>query len=109
MQNFLQRGDTLNLPAPAVLASGQGVEIGSIFGVAATNAQPGDTVAIAVVGVFELPKAGNAFAVGDAVYWDATAGNVTSASAAPNVRIGVTVSSAAAADTVADIRLSGAF
>lgn len=64
-------------------------------------------MAITALGVFGLPKAANAFALGDTTYRDATAGNVTSASAAPNVRIGIAVSPAATTDTV--IRLSGTF
>lgn len=108
MQNFLQRGDTLTVPAPVILSSGAGVKVGAIFGIAATDAQVGDDVALSVVGVFTLPKAANAFAVGDGVYWDATAGAATS-TVSGNTRIGVAINPTAAADATADVRLNGTF
>ena len=57
MKNFVAVGNILTLPAPAALTSGQGVLIGSIFGVAQKDASNGEDVAILVTGVLELPKA----------------------------------------------------
>ena len=82
MKNFIQKGDTITVQSPAGgAASGTGVLIGSLFGVAAYTAPAGAPLEIAVCGVFDLAKsAGVSFAVGAKVFWDATAKAVTSVS-----------------------------
>ena len=55
---FLQPGDALDLLAPAIVKSGAGMIVGSIFAVAAYDAAQGDPVTGHVVGVWRLPKAG---------------------------------------------------
>jgi predicted RecA/RadA family phage recombinase len=78
MKNFVQPGNTLDLIAPAALTSGQPVLIGSIFGVAVTDAASGDTVAVDIEGVFELAKVTtDAIAAGDKLYWDSAAAKLT--------------------------------
>lgn len=60
-------------PAGGV-TSGQGVLVGNLFGVAATTAAEGESVEIATVGVYELPKLVSAVIdAGDRVAWDDTA------------------------------------
>jgi predicted RecA/RadA family phage recombinase len=55
-----------------------------------------------------LPKAATVtFAVGAAVYFDATAGNVTSVSTRGNKLIGAATQCAGASDAVAIVRLNG--
>lgn len=78
MQNFIQNGDVITVTAPAGgVTSGQGVLIGSLFGVAAFDAAEGDPVEITTRGVFDLPKeATTVIAVGDRVAWDDTAGQI---------------------------------
>jgi predicted RecA/RadA family phage recombinase len=57
MKNFIQRGDMITVTAPTGgVTSGQGVLVGSLFGVAATTAAEGESVEIDTVGVYELPK-----------------------------------------------------
>jgi predicted RecA/RadA family phage recombinase len=72
MKNFIQRGDMITVTAPTGgVASGQGVLVGNLFGVAATTAAEGDSVEMATVGVFELPKpASAAIAAGNRIAWD---------------------------------------
>lgn len=67
MKNFVQRGDTITVAAPATLSSGDGVLIGSLFGVATTDAASGADVALVTTGVIALPKESttDTFAVGD--------------------------------------------
>lgn len=77
MKNFIQPGDVLTLIAPDDVVSGQGVLVGSLFGIAAYNATNGQPVECKLVGVFELPKAAGAIEQGDAVYWDDGEGEVT--------------------------------
>lgn len=75
MKNYIQPGDILDLTVPeGGLASGQGVLVGALFGVATTSGQEGDRVAVSVSGVFELPKVqGSALAEGAKAYWNGAA------------------------------------
>lgn len=89
--NFVQRGDTLTIPAPAAVLSGQGVSVGNLFGVAAADAEAGADFDMLTAGVFELPKvAANSFALGDLVYWDAET-NLATSTATDNAKIGAAV------------------
>lgn len=109
MKNFLQRGDALQLPAPAAIVSGEATLIGSIFGVATVSAASGETIAFNVTGVYKLPKAGTqAWAVGAKVYWDAAA-KVCTTVATGNTLIGAAVEAVAggAGDTSGKVRLNG--
>ena len=64
--NFVQPGDTLTIPAPADVLSGGVVIAGTIVGIAAGDADSGDTVDVHVTGVFTLPKVGaDAFTLGE--------------------------------------------
>jgi predicted RecA/RadA family phage recombinase len=108
MKNFVQSGDTLPLTAPAALASGDVVVIGSIVGVATTSAASGANFTCAIRGVFDLPKTnGVAFAPGDKVYFDSTAKLITS-TATNNTRLGAAVLPAIASATTARVHLDGA-
>jgi predicted RecA/RadA family phage recombinase len=74
MKNFIQNGDVITVAAPTGgITSGDGVIVGSLFGVAAFSAAEGEPVEIATVGVYELPKNSTAMlAQGALVAWDAT-------------------------------------
>ncbi|MEW5704426.1 MAG: DUF2190 family protein [Pseudomonadota bacterium] len=75
MKNFIQNGDMISVTAPAGgIASGQGIVVGNLFGVAAFTADESEAVEIATVGVYELPKA-PAIVIGQGarVAWDASA------------------------------------
>lgn len=107
MRNYVQRGDTLTIPSPAVVLSGGVVIAGEIKGIAAGHAASGEPVDVQTSGVFELPKvAANAFALGAVVHWDGTAGLATS-TASGNTRLGVAVEAAAASTATVRVRLSG--
>lgn len=78
MKNFIQPGNTITLTAPAIVAGGGVVVVGSIFGVASGDAAVGADVEVALTGVFELPKVTtDAVAAGDKLYWDSAAGKLT--------------------------------
>lgn len=107
MKNFVQPGNTVTVPAPAALASGEGVQIGVLFGVAATSAESGSAVALATSGVFDLPKEAttDTFDIGDAVEWDTANARVDALSSGE--KIGAVVAAAAATDATVRVRLVG--
>ncbi len=111
MKNYVQPGNTITLTAPYAVTSGDGLLVGSIFGVAAGTAALGDPVETAVVGVYDLKKvASQAWAVGDKIYWDNTAKNTTK-TLTSNTLIGVAtdVVAGGATDLIGRVRLNGAF
>ena len=107
MKSFLQVGDTLTIPAPAVVLSGGVVIAGEIKGIAGGHAAVGEPVDVSVTGVFELPKvAANAFTLGAAVHWNAETGLATS-TASGNTKLGVATEAAPADTATVRVRLSG--
>lgn len=111
MKNYVQPGKTITFTAPYVIASGDGLLVGSIFGVATGAAGNGETVEAALVGVFDLKKApSQAWAVGDKIYWDNTNKETTSV-ATGNTLIGVAIDAVGngAGETVGRVRLNGSF
>lgn len=111
MKNYVQSGDTLPVAAPYALTSGQGVLVGSLFGVAVSDAAISTEVEIKTIGVFDIAKtAAQAWSVGDRIYWDnATRLATTAAAAGANKLIGVAVQGALAADATGRVRLTAAF
>ena len=111
MKNYVQTGNTITLTAPYAVTSGDGLLVGSIFGVAAGTAALGDPVETALEGVYDLKKvASQAWAVGDKIYWDNTAKNTTK-TLTSNTLIGVAtdVVAGGATDLIGRVRLNGAF
>lgn len=107
MKNYVQKGDTLTIPAPETVLSGEPVIAGEIVGIASGDAASGAAVDVATVGVFELPKvAANAFTLGASVYWDADEKLATS-TATENTRLGAAVAAAASSTATVTVRLSG--
>lgn len=80
MKNFIQNGEVIEVAAPAAVASGDLVVVGSLIGVAVKAAASGEMVAIQLEGVFDLPKAAGAVAVGDKLYFDPVAKVLTKTS-----------------------------
>lgn len=111
MKNYVQPGNTITLTAPYAVAPGDGLLVGSIFGVASRTAALGETVEAALVGVFDLTKVGSqAWTAGTKVYWDNTNKRCTTV-ATDNTLIGVATEAVAsgAGDVVGRVRLNGAF
>lgn len=109
MKNFTARGDVLEITAPAALASGEGVQIGAIFGVAAGAIANGARGNINLTGEYDLPKtASQAWTVGARVYWDAAEGECTTVGTG-NILIGVArlAVGSGAGETLGRVRLNG--
>lgn len=105
MKNYIQKGDTVSVPAPKDVKSGGSVLVGSLFGIAQHDADAGDYVQIKRTGVFTMPKAsGGALAVGDPVFWDGAASKVTATSTG-NHRIGCALSDVVAASISCEVVL----
>ena len=56
MQNYKQPGDYVTLVAPDAVASGEGLQVGAIFGVAASDVAEDAEGQFKTEGVFELNK-----------------------------------------------------
>ena len=111
MKNYVQPGNTITLSAPYALTSGDGLLVGSIFGVAAGDAALGESVQTALAGVFDITKvASQAWSAGDKVYWDNTNKEATKTATA-NTLIGVAteVVAGGAGDVIGRVRLNASF
>jgi predicted RecA/RadA family phage recombinase len=98
----------MTVPAPANVASGEGVRVGVLFGVAVRAAQSGQPVEIATRGVFTLPKvSAQAWTVGAAIYW-AGASGCTTVAGTGNILIGVAAAVADNPSATGLVRLNGA-
>lgn len=107
MINYIQPGDTLPLVAPYAVASGAGVKVGSLFGVACNAAMAGAPVEVKRTGCFVLPCVpADVLPAGGKVYWDDTAKTCT-ATAGTNMLVGAAIEAKAAAVTSVRVSLDG--
>lgn len=108
MKNYIQPGNVMPLTAPYAVSSGGGLLVGSMFGVAAADADNGAAVEAQVTGVFELKKtSAQAWTQGAKIYWDNTAKECTTVSTS-NTLIGAAASAAANPSATGLVRLNGA-
>ena len=108
MKTFIQPGNIISVTAPASgITSGDGIIVGSLFGIAARDALEDESVEIAITGVYGLPKdSGAVIALGDRVAWDDVEKHVT----LPGVGlypIGVATTAAGDGATAVTVRLDG--
>lgn len=109
MKNYVQAGSQVSVPAPYDVVSGQGVLVGSLFGVAVHAAATAAPVELALEGVYDLAKAtGAAWTVGARIYWDDT-NKVCTTTASTNKLVGVALAVAASDATLGRVRLTAAF
>lgn len=109
MKNYVQKGDNITVTATATATSGNGVLIGSLFGIAAGDAAIGEDLDLVTVGVFDMAKVStDVLAVGDLVYWDESATLVSSDDdTGANELIGIAVTAAANPSGSVNVRLNG--
>lgn len=107
-KNYQQRGDAIDITAPYDVASGGGVQIGTLFGVAQSPAETGDPVVIIPRGVWELAKtSAQAWTVGAKLYWDNSAKLVTTTAASgANLPIGHALAVAPNPSATGTVRLA---
>lgn len=107
MKNYVQDGNSIQLAAPVGgVVGGQVFEQGELVGVVVASAAEGELFTLMLEGVYsDLPKAAEALAVGEKVYWSAENSNFTK-TAAGNSPAGYAFVAALAGDTTATIKLS---
>ncbi len=109
MKSFVKMGDVITLAAPYAVTSGNGLLVGSCFGVASNDAASGAPVEARLQGEFTLPKLNaEAWTQGALVYWDNTNKWCTIVSTS-NKLIGVATLAAVNPSTTGNVRLNGAF
>lgn len=111
---YWQRGETIDYTPTDDLANGDVVDLATRIGVAGNDIPAGETGAVHVVGVFEIPKATGAVTVGQALYWDKAAENITtvastgeSPSVVNNTPAGWAVAAAGSSDATVLVKLLG--
>ena len=81
---YVQKGDVIDYTAGADIAAGAVVELQHCLGVALAAIANGATGAVAIEGVFELPKVSAAvFAVGEKLIWDTSVDAFDDSAATP--------------------------
>lgn len=108
MKTYIQNGHVITVPTPSGgIASGEGLIVGHIFGIAVYSAAEGDPLELATTGVYKLPKASAAvLAVGARVAWDNTAKNIN-VPGAGRFPVGVAIEAAGNGITSVAVRLDG--
>jgi predicted RecA/RadA family phage recombinase len=110
MTNYIQEGKAINYTVPiGGVDSGDLVLIESIVGVCASTGVENDVVAVAIDGVYELPKVAGAISQGQAVYF--LGGSVTTATAGGSpwgnlVKAGVAFETVLTGATVVAVKLN---
>ncbi|WP_457425665.1 DUF2190 family protein [Roseateles sp. P5_E7] len=109
MKNFVQPGNTITLTAPYDVASGAGLLVGTVFGIATNAALSGADVETTLEGVYDVTALGTDVpAQGAALYWDNTNKRLTT-TAGGNTKVGVAVKAKLNGELTARIRLNAAF
>lgn len=101
--NYQQPGSAIDYPTSSAIAAGQVVSLTTRIGVAGTDIPASAVGSLYVKGVFAMPKAAStAIAIGAAVYYDASADNITT-TAASNIPAGWAIAAAAESDTTVQV------
>jgi predicted RecA/RadA family phage recombinase len=105
-KNYIQPGEVLDVTLAAIITSGSGLLVGVRLGVALTDGAIGDTIAVQVKGVFNLPKLStDVVAQGAALYWDNTNKRLTTTSTS-NTLAGYAAAAAGNGVTTVNIALN---
>lgn len=107
---FIHDGEAIDYTPGADVSAGDVVVQGELVGIAQLDIASGTLGALAVTGVFDLPKAtgaGEAIAAGSEAFWDeAEQVAKTDAESGANKSLGKTVSAAGDDDETVRVRLS---
>lgn len=108
MKNYISSGSPISVTAPYDRASGEGVKVGTLFGVATKSVLSGAALEIVTEGVVELNKlATDVVTQGLALYWDdASTPKRVTITATANLFIGHAVEAAGNGVATVKLRLS---
>lgn len=105
MKNFVYEGEVLSHVLAANVSSGGVVVLPAGIAIAAVDGVIGDSISVAVEGVFSLPKkAATVMAIGAKVAWDSTPGEITT-TLGDGVPCGYVAKAALSADTEVEVKL----
>ena len=105
MKNYIAEGEVIPVVTPSGgYTSGTMYLVGDIPGVAVITTVEGAIGSISIEGVYELPKASGAIAIGKLCYWDDSAKNITG-TASSNKTAGYCYEAAASAATTVKVAL----
>ena len=105
-KNYIQPGEVLDHVAAAARTSGVPFLLGVRLAVPLTHGAIGETIAVKVKGVFNLPKVtANVVAQGALLYWDDTAKKLTT-TVATNAIAGYAAAAASGTATTVDIAIN---
>lgn len=105
MASYVQGDCLIDYTPSAAVSAGDVVVLNDLVTVAPRAIAANALGAVAVEGVWSMPKATGAIGQGALVYWDATAGNVTT-TASGNKRAGKAAAAAASADTTVQVLIN---
>jgi predicted RecA/RadA family phage recombinase len=105
MKNYVQEGRAIDVVAPVGgLTSGAFYYLNGLMGVVAVTAVQDDPSSIYTKGVFTLPKAtSEAWAIGDALYWDVANSRFTKTAGVNRVPAGFAGAVAGSSDTTGNV------
>lgn len=105
-KNYVAPGETIPVTLTGTVTSGSGILVGSLLGVALNDGGSGDTIQVAIEGVFDLPALEAAeFAAGDAIIWDVSDGEAISTGQSNDDLDGGAVAIAASGDDSEVVRV----
>jgi len=104
---FIQRGDSIDHVPEEDIAAGQIVVIGDLVGIAKLDIKAGTRGALALTGIFTIPKWTGAVDAGTKMYWDTEAATTDADDGSGNALpyIGKSVYATVNADTTIVVRL----
>ena len=105
MASYFQDGDLIDYMPSSAVAAGDVVVLNDLVTVAPRPIAANALGAVAVEGVFVLPKASGAIGQGAIVYWDATNSNITT-TAGSNKRAGKAAYAQASGDATVKVLLN---
>ena len=104
MTKFIQDGNVIDYAAAANVEYRDVVAFANRIGVACEPIAAGETGAVALTGVFEMPSVNTAISAGAAVYWDVNNKRITGTDT-DNVPAGMCVATKASGTTVIRVRI----
>lgn len=108
LARYVQKGDAIDYRPTSAIVAGDVVVIADLIGVARLDIGANTLGSLAVVGVFDVVKAGMAVPAGFAVYWDAGAKQATLVSGS-NHYLGKAVAAAEAGDETLRVLLNAPY